>query len=208
MDKPTFAIYLAKLRNEKGLTQQQVADITGLSRARLNNYEQGVREPDLSTVATLAEFYNVSIDKLLGKSNHSAGSEKGRFLPVVGAVKITADKLLVYEQSLGEEWADSEDINNENKFYWFQIKDDCMINEGIRRDDLALVCEQLDVENGDLAFVALGDGQTTLRRVYKKDENIVLQSANPKYPPVILSDKEQNEIYIIGKVKATKRKYD
>lgn len=66
MDKPKFAVQLAELRNSKGFTQQQVADATGLSRARLNNYEQGIREPDLDTLIKLAQFYNTSVDSLLG----------------------------------------------------------------------------------------------------------------------------------------------
>ncbi|WP_425059216.1 HTH-type transcriptional regulator Xre [Sporomusa carbonis] len=67
MDKPLYAVRLAELRNGKGFTQQQVADMTGLSRARLNNYEQGVREPDLDTVTKLADFLGVSVDYLLGR---------------------------------------------------------------------------------------------------------------------------------------------
>ncbi|MDF2571146.1 MAG: DNA-binding protein [Sporomusa sp.] len=69
MDKPQYAVRLAKLRNNKGLTQQQVADITGLTRARLNNYEQGVREPDYDTLLRLADFFGVTTDHLLGRTD-------------------------------------------------------------------------------------------------------------------------------------------
>jgi transcriptional regulator with XRE-family HTH domain len=69
MDKPLYAIRLADLRNKKGFTQQQLAEETNLTRGRLNNYEQGVREPDFKTLETLADFFNVSTDYLLGISN-------------------------------------------------------------------------------------------------------------------------------------------
>ena len=66
LDKPIFSVRLAELRNNRGLTQQQIADETDLTRARLNNYEQGIREPDLTTLTKLAQFFNVSVDYLLG----------------------------------------------------------------------------------------------------------------------------------------------
>ncbi len=69
MNKPLYAVRLAELRNGKGFTQQQVSDMTGLSRARLNNYEQGVREPDLDTVTKLADFFGVTVDYLLGRTD-------------------------------------------------------------------------------------------------------------------------------------------
>lgn len=70
MNKPTFSIRLVELRNSKGLTQQQVADKIELSRARLNNYEQGIRQPDIDTTIKLANFYNVTTDYILGKLNN------------------------------------------------------------------------------------------------------------------------------------------
>lgn len=67
MRKKTYALQLSLLRNAKGLTQQQVADKIGITRGRLNNYEQGTREPDIDTITLLAKFYNVSIGCLLGR---------------------------------------------------------------------------------------------------------------------------------------------
>lgn len=205
MDKPNFAVNLSKIRNDKGLTQQQVAEMTGFSRGRLNNYEQGTREPDLETLTLLADFYGVTVDNLLGKAPRPSvvDSERGMLLPVIGKISMASNSL-IYEEGAGQEWADDADVNE--KSYWLQIKDDCMMNEGIRPGDMALVCEQPDVENGDLAVVIL-EANDTLRRVYKKNEHIVLQSANPEYPPCILSDQEKEKIRIVGKVKATKRRY-
>lgn len=64
--KKTFACQLSSLRTKRGLTQQQAADAIGITRGRLNNYEQGSREPDIDTLAALAEFYHVSVGSLIG----------------------------------------------------------------------------------------------------------------------------------------------
>ncbi|WP_312562124.1 helix-turn-helix transcriptional regulator [Anaerospora sp.] len=72
MIKPQYALRLAELRSARGLTQQQLADLTGLTRGRLNNYEQGTREPDLVTLQSLADFFEVTTDYLLGRSDTTA----------------------------------------------------------------------------------------------------------------------------------------
>lgn len=72
MIKPQYALRLAELRSARGLTQQQLADLTGLTRGRLNNYEQGTREPDLVTLQSLADFFDVTTDYLLGRSDTTA----------------------------------------------------------------------------------------------------------------------------------------
>ena len=48
-----------------GMTQQQVADRTGLTRSALGMYETGKREPDLETLQLIAEFYHVDLNTLI-----------------------------------------------------------------------------------------------------------------------------------------------
>lgn len=89
MNKPQYALRLAELRSARGLTQQQLADLTGLTRGRLNNYEQGTREPDLVTLQSLADFFQVTTDFLLGRTD-SAGD-------------FTAETMSKIDQALGED---------------------------------------------------------------------------------------------------------
>jgi len=63
-----FAKRLEKLRHEKDLTHQQMADMLGITRQAYGNYELAKREPDIKTLKVLADFFNVSLDYLLGKS--------------------------------------------------------------------------------------------------------------------------------------------
>lgn len=60
---------LRELRNEKGKKQHEVADYLGITRPAYTAYESGNRQPDLATVTKLAEFFSVTTDYLLGKSN-------------------------------------------------------------------------------------------------------------------------------------------
>jgi transcriptional regulator with XRE-family HTH domain len=53
---------LQQLRKGRGLTQQQLADKMGVTRATISNYEVGRRAPHISELERFAEFYGVGLD--------------------------------------------------------------------------------------------------------------------------------------------------
>ena len=60
---------LRELRLEKGLNQIDVANILGIERSTYGKYETGDSSPDYEKLLKLADFYNVSRDYILGKTN-------------------------------------------------------------------------------------------------------------------------------------------
>lgn len=65
-----FSKRLKQLRLEKGVTQKQICDWLQLSKNAYGNYEQGIREPSLETFSKLCDFFNVSADYLLGRTDY------------------------------------------------------------------------------------------------------------------------------------------
>lgn len=61
---------IKELRISKGLTQKQLAKETGLSERGLQNYELGERVPTLQATIALADFFDVSLDYLTGRSDN------------------------------------------------------------------------------------------------------------------------------------------
>lgn len=59
---------LKKVRNEKRYTQQAIADVLMVSKGAIASWESGARKPDVDTICKLADFYGVSLDYLLGRS--------------------------------------------------------------------------------------------------------------------------------------------
>ena len=57
---------LKLLRNEKNLSQKQVAEQLGITVSAYSNYEQGIREPSYDILIKIAKLYNVTTDYLLG----------------------------------------------------------------------------------------------------------------------------------------------
>lgn len=74
-----FGTRLAALRKQKKLSQYELAEKLGFSRGKLANYEQGTREPDYETLKFLANFFDVSIDYLLGNSDSRELSDEEEF---------------------------------------------------------------------------------------------------------------------------------
>ena len=68
MYKENFHIRIKRARLETGYTQKQVSDLTGINRSSITKYELGQLEPDMEKLGIIAQFYNVSINWLLGVS--------------------------------------------------------------------------------------------------------------------------------------------
>lgn len=64
-----FAIRLKEIREEKGLTQQGLANQIGCTQACISKWESAEREPSLDDVIAVAKFFNVTTDYLLGMTD-------------------------------------------------------------------------------------------------------------------------------------------
>ena len=59
---------LKSLRNEKGISQQQLADVIGTTQQSINKYENHKIEPDIATLISIAQYFNTSVDYLIGNT--------------------------------------------------------------------------------------------------------------------------------------------
>lgn len=60
---------LKKMRMKKGISQQQLADVIGVSQQSINKYENHMVEPDINTLMALADYFNTSVDYLIGHTD-------------------------------------------------------------------------------------------------------------------------------------------
>lgn len=63
----SFSSRFKLLREERKLTQEQLAAMLGISKGAIGNYESGQRIPRLDDLNTIAEFFEVDIDYLAGR---------------------------------------------------------------------------------------------------------------------------------------------
>lgn len=64
-----FNKILKILRTSKSVTQDELAKALNISRSAVGMYEKGDREPDYETLEAIADYFNVSIDYLLGRES-------------------------------------------------------------------------------------------------------------------------------------------
>ena len=67
-----FGKRLKQIREENNLTQKQVAEGSGIPLRTYQRYENGEREPSISTLIALADYFKVSTDYLLGRTDNPA----------------------------------------------------------------------------------------------------------------------------------------
>ncbi len=68
METP-FSSNISKLRKERGLNQRKAASELKISQALLSHYENGIREPGLDFLVRVCDYYGVSADYVLGRTN-------------------------------------------------------------------------------------------------------------------------------------------
>ena len=73
--KQVLGMRLKSLRESKGLSQEEAADMTGISSTLLRYYEKGTRVPTLCAIDELARVYGVTVDYLLHGERISEGSQ-------------------------------------------------------------------------------------------------------------------------------------
>ena len=66
-----FCLRLKELRVSRAYAQRELAEMIGISLRAYQRYESGDREPGIPALIKLADFYGISIDELLGRTDLS-----------------------------------------------------------------------------------------------------------------------------------------
>lgn len=64
-----FASRLKELRSEKGLSQHEIGKLVNMSKMAISHWEKGHSEPSIAQLIFLADYFGVTIDYLVGKSD-------------------------------------------------------------------------------------------------------------------------------------------
>jgi len=190
----TFAERLRELRNEKKMTMKDLADKLSLTEQAISMYERNERRPNFEKLEEIADFFNIDMNYLLGKSiiKNSYTHEFG---------EITLDKLIrkipLYDLiSCGTGgFVDDNIIDyvslpasmfSAKKEYFAQYaKGDSMINANINDGDLVIFEKTSSVTNGMIGCFCIDDNTATCKRLSMTNGQIILLPENPSYNPII-----------------------
>lgn len=85
---------IAALRKSRNLTQDDMSTTLGISRAALSHYEKGRREPDYDTLITIADFFKVSLDYIMGRTDDPLASLDPDIRAFTDQLELSNDQLL------------------------------------------------------------------------------------------------------------------
>ena len=201
----TFSERIKLLRNQKGWSQQRMAEELGISKSSVNMYERGEREPGFETMEAIADMFNVDMNFLYGKSDIRNSASKNTVVPpgyqpmpelvsvpLIGRIAcgdpITAEENLEGHVSIPAEWHASFTL----------MCAGASMEPSIHDGDLVAIRSQPTVENGQIAAVRI-DNEATLKRVYLYGDHIELRPENPEFPSIIKIGEDMNDVHIEGK---------
>lgn len=199
-----FAEKLKELRQQKGMTQSELAKLLKMQRSTLGMYETGKREPNFETLNMFANFFNVDMNTLMDMNNTSnqnpSSPVRSIKIPVLGTV-VAGVPLEAVENIIG--WEEiSPAMAATGEHFALRIKGTSM-EPRICEGDIVVVRKQEDIESGETAIVLINGGEATVKKVKKTEEGIMLIANNMAvYSPHFYSNKEIEElpVRIIGKV--------
>ncbi len=178
------------LREEKGIYQKDLAKLLDVSIPAINYYENEKRSLDTNSALILAEYFNVSVDYLLGKSNIRNSESINKInlkIPVLGIVKAGYDYLA--DENIIDYVSVTDSNLNNNDFFALKVKGNSMVPE-IYEGDIAIVKKQNDFENGDYVVALINGDEATIKKAYKTDTGLLLQPVNPSFTPLIFDKKD------------------
>ena len=205
-----FKTRLKQLRNERKINQRELAKYLKVAPSTISMYENGQREPNFEVLEVLADFFNVDMNYLLGKTDKTTklliDKPQGLKIPVLGTVAAgipisAVEDILDYEE-IPLAW------QNQGEFFALKIKGDSM-EPRMERGDVVIVKQQSDASSGDTVIVLVNGDDATCKKLQKTDNGIMLVSTNPKYPPMFYSDEDirTKPVVILGKVVELRQKY-
>lgn len=204
---------LKYLRKELNKTQNEVAESIKISRANYSHFENDRNEPDGEILNRLADYFDVTTDYLLGRSNVSKPAEIKQVekndwisVPIVGTIKCGPGGI-IYEDIEGFTSYPKSELDSSHEYVVLNATGDSMIGDGISDGDLALIQKEPDFVQGKIYAVVVDSEEVTLKRVTKTDDSVILVPSNPKYDPRIVTGLELETFQIVGRLINIKRNY-
>ena len=197
---------IKKLREERGLSQEALAKLTGYSdRSSITKIEKGLVDLQQSKIELFAKALGTSVRELVGWDDEDT-IRKGVQIKIYGRVAAGIPLEMI------EDVIDIEEISEEmactGDFFGLQIHGDSM-EPKMSDGDVVIVRQQDDAETGDTVIATINGTDATCKRLRKYRDGIELIATNPSYEPLYFSNQEiaEKPVRILGKVVELRAKF-
>src|SRR5712692_5037097 len=137
--------------------------------------------------------------EIVSQSGRSALPE-AKEIPILG--RVTAGAPILAEENIDGFLPVASDLARGEQTFALKVKGDSMIEDGILDGDLVVIRRQETAEDGDIVCALIGN-EATLKRFYRKGNEVILKPANKNYESIVVS---KGEFHILGKATGVIRK--
>lgn len=183
---------LKKIRKLKNITIKELANALNLAESTISLYENGKREPDFNTLSKISDYFNVSIDYLLGKEDIDI-TPKGVKIPVLGTINAglpieAVENIIDYEEI-------SRDMAAHGEYFALKIKGDSMLPT-VKDGDVVIIRKQEDADSGKICVVMINGNDATLKEIKKEPNGLWVLPHNPnsEFKPTFFSNEDVDKI--------------
>ena len=181
---------------EREISVSKLASELSLSNSVATKWKKGA-VPDGTTLLKIAEYFDVSVDYLLGRV--SGPNNRRIRVPVLGSVA-AGIPIEAIEDVIDYEDLDA-DVFGDGEYFGLQVKGHSM-EPKISDGDVVIVRRQEDVESGEIAVILVNGDEATVKRIKKAPAGVTLIPSNPAYEPMFYTNDEIESlpVRVIGRV--------
>lgn len=201
------------LREQAHLTQEEVGNKIGVTKATVNRYETGEIDIKRTIAVKLAKVLNTTPAYIMGWEDEAHPLPGNAIplsemdfvnVPIIGRV---AAGIACFAESniIGYQPVESKYIQNGEEYVFLRVVGDSMYPK-LEDGDLVLVRCQASVDNGAFAVVNIDNEDGVVKKIIYGDDFIELVSINPMYPPRRFEGEDVLRIRVFGLVKQIVRK--
>lgn len=202
-----FAERLKSLRKSQKITQTEFASRFNIATGTIGMWETGKRIPDTETLKKIANYFNVTVDYLLGDSASDPSPQPGIIrVPVYGVIPAGIPMSAIEEVLDYEEMPSGRDTVGK-EFFALKIKGDSMFPNYID-GDVVIFQKQDTCDSGKDCAVMVNGDDATFKRIERKPNGVMLKPLNPAYETMFFTNEEieSKPIRILGVAIEIRRK--
>lgn len=194
---------IKRYMEKKDINAKQLAKILDFPYTTVLSWINATNYPRIDKIEQMADFFGIKksdliedkIDNIINRHPDLHPIRKIRSVPILGTIACGTP---IWAEENFEGYIGIDPMHMDGEFALI-CKGDSMVDANIHDGDIVLMKKTSDVEDGRIAAVFI-ENATTLKKVYKRDNSLVLQPCNKNYGPIVYSAKEaeDNGIQIIG----------
>lgn len=198
---------IKRFRLGRDWTQEHLADLVGVTRSTVTQWETGWSQPRMGAVEKLAAAFDVSVADMVddGKRELPKGAiipkkSKAAYAPLLGRVhagdprdpEMMDDPMVELPESIAEAHP---------RAYFLEVEGDCM-DKVYPEGCLILVDPDREPQNGSIAAVSIDGADYVMRRLLRTSNTMVLapESFNPDHEDIVITASSGKTVELAGTV--------